>query len=137
MNAVSTTPTIPTTLPPIVCTSWCQDGTGHTDAWHPDDQLCIGELQRIPLSLYPLVRLDDGVMSMDWAEVQLVNSHNRTKVNLEVSDKTARLTPQEALEVGRTLIAAAETAIEAQNEVTASAVYDAFAEAHAAGAERR
>jgi hypothetical protein len=29
-----------TALPPIVCTQWCTDGTGHPDAAESDEQFC-------------------------------------------------------------------------------------------------
>jgi hypothetical protein len=48
MNEVSTTATSDTQqtrdktghMPPIACTPWCEDGTGHTDAGLPEDQYC-------------------------------------------------------------------------------------------------
>lgn len=53
MNKVSTTPaadtSIPVSLPPIECAPWCEDGNGHTDAHHPDDQYCIANGQDIEL----------------------------------------------------------------------------------------
>jgi hypothetical protein len=41
----------PPRLPPIACAPWCRDGSGHTNAQHPDDQYCdtgylVVELQR-------------------------------------------------------------------------------------------
>ena len=29
-----------TVLPPVVCTPWCTDGTGHRDAGESDEQFC-------------------------------------------------------------------------------------------------
>jgi hypothetical protein len=29
-----------TALPPVVCTPWCTDGTGHTDTAESDEQFC-------------------------------------------------------------------------------------------------
>ena len=29
-------------LPAVSCASWCIDGTGHTDAPFPEDQVCRG-----------------------------------------------------------------------------------------------
>jgi hypothetical protein len=41
-------------LPPVECTPWCEDGTGHTDAWDPEDQWCHGTPRRVRLTRMPL-----------------------------------------------------------------------------------
>lgn len=38
-------------LPPVKCTPWCADGTGHTDAVFPEDQTCWGYDRYVDLSL--------------------------------------------------------------------------------------
>ena len=46
-----------TSLPAIACTSWCSNGTGHTDVTHPDDQACMSRRQSVELTAMPLVTL--------------------------------------------------------------------------------
>ena len=48
------------TLPPVECAPWCEDGTGHTDAWHPADQYCRVQTDDIPLTAEELVEWDTG-----------------------------------------------------------------------------
>ena len=36
------------TVSPIVCTPWCYDGGGHTDAVFAEDQTCLGEWHFTP-----------------------------------------------------------------------------------------
>jgi hypothetical protein len=53
------TTTISETLPAVECTPWCEDGTGHTDAWHPDDQWCYGPSRTVTLSRMPLQTFEE------------------------------------------------------------------------------
>lgn len=39
-------------LAPVTCEPWCAEGTGHTDAHHPDDQRCFTIARMVPLSRY-------------------------------------------------------------------------------------
>ena len=48
-------------LSPVARTSWCQDGTGHPEAWHPLDQYCISEEVRVPLLRHNLIDSHDGL----------------------------------------------------------------------------
>jgi hypothetical protein len=41
------------TVPPVQCTSWCIDGTGHRDAEEPAEQTCDGGERRIELAATP------------------------------------------------------------------------------------
>jgi hypothetical protein len=41
------------TLPPIVCTPWCEDGDGHPDNFLREDQTCWGPSTYVDLSLEP------------------------------------------------------------------------------------
>jgi hypothetical protein len=58
MNEVSTTTSSDTQntqdvehrLPPIECAPWCEDGTGHTNRDHPDDQYCSAGYQVMELT---------------------------------------------------------------------------------------
>jgi hypothetical protein len=49
---VSVTATI-SIVPPVQCTPWCTDGTGHPYAEEPADQSCHGAEQRIELAATP------------------------------------------------------------------------------------
>ena len=40
-------------LPPIDCAPWCEDGNGHTDAEHPDDQSCVAGYVEFPFARGP------------------------------------------------------------------------------------
>jgi hypothetical protein len=39
-----------TALPPVVCTQWCTDGTGHPDASESDEQFCRSASRVVELS---------------------------------------------------------------------------------------
>ena len=61
------TPVPPVALPPVTCASWCIDGTGHTDAPFPEDQVCRSAttdvelyLRRHPGAHTPTVEVDRG-----------------------------------------------------------------------------
>jgi hypothetical protein len=41
------------TVPPVQCTPWCTDGSGHPDAEDPADQSCHSAGQRIELTPTP------------------------------------------------------------------------------------
>jgi hypothetical protein len=53
------TATITETLPAVRCTSWCEDGSGHTDAWPPDNQWCYGPLYVVKLTRMPMEHYTD------------------------------------------------------------------------------
>ena len=38
------------TLPPVVCTSWCTDGTGHPDSVDSDEQFCRSSTRIVPVA---------------------------------------------------------------------------------------
>jgi hypothetical protein len=40
-------------VPPVQCTPWCTDGTGHPDVEEPAEQSCHGAEQRIELAPAP------------------------------------------------------------------------------------
>jgi hypothetical protein len=40
-------------VPPVQCTPWCTDGTGHPEAEEPAEQSCHGAEQRIELAPAP------------------------------------------------------------------------------------
>jgi hypothetical protein len=37
------------TLPPVVCTAWCTDGSGHSDSLDSDEQFCRSSPRAVPL----------------------------------------------------------------------------------------
>ena len=49
-------------LPAVSCARWCLDGTGHTDAPFPEDQVCRGATVEVELTRRPLVEVADD----DW-----------------------------------------------------------------------
>ncbi len=49
------TVTMNETLPAVDCTPWCHDGTGHTDALHPDDQWCYSGDRTVKLTRMPVL----------------------------------------------------------------------------------
>ena len=37
------------TLPPVICTAWCTDGSGHADSLESDEQFCRSSTHVVPL----------------------------------------------------------------------------------------
>ncbi len=60
--AAPAAPLLAAGLPPVACASWCIDGTGHTDAPFPEDQVCRGATVEVELTRRPLVEVADD----DW-----------------------------------------------------------------------
>ena len=56
----ATYPAIPS-MPPIVCTLWCEDQDGHPDSVLREDQTCWGPDAYVDLSLEPVGRDEYGV----------------------------------------------------------------------------
>ncbi len=99
-------------LPAVECEPWCRVGNGHTHEWHPDDQWCSSEQQRVHLTRHGLVKMSDGSHMRDWMALQLYREREgRPFVHLGHSDEIGvELTPAEALELARILTDLAETA---------------------------
>ena len=49
------TVTMNETLPAVRCAAWCEDGTGHTQATHPDDQWCHSDDHVVKLTRMPVL----------------------------------------------------------------------------------
>lgn len=102
-------------LTPIVCAPWCEQGDGHVEETHPNDQWCYGDLAEISLSQYPLVRMSDDTYRREWVEVQL--SRDRHGPSLVVLGSIAapaggevevNMLPAEARALAAALLNAAE-----------------------------
>ena len=59
-------------LPAVSCASWCIDGTGHTDAPFPEDQVCRGETVDVELTRRPLVEVADGTWERETIHLYLL-----------------------------------------------------------------
>ncbi len=70
----TTTAAAPTTtaLPAVTCASWCLDGTGHTDAPFPEDQVCRGKTIDVELTRRPLVEVGDGQWQRETVHLYLL-----------------------------------------------------------------
>jgi hypothetical protein len=103
------------TLPPVVCTAWCTDGTGHADSLDSDEQFCRsaaravqlthGRLGERPRSL--LVHLYRDAHADDGGETRLEPAH------LEIAGfdlDTLRLSVDEARALSQTLRELADVA---------------------------
>jgi hypothetical protein len=115
MNAVSCTPAAPVreSLPPVQCAPWCEDGDGHTNARHVDDQWCSSTENRVSLTRTPMVLLCDDSWRLDYVTTYLVRDAYEVGARINLSrgeDAGVYLTPDEARELGETLIRLAEQA---------------------------
>ncbi len=103
------------TLPAVTCAPWCTDGAGHVKAWHPEDQYCIGERQDVELTAMPLLtfqgELEDRARDTFGAYLLRERDSIATAVELVHDDApVAKLTPAEAIELGRLLVRIGEAA---------------------------
>lgn len=96
-------------LPPIDCTPWCTEGTGHTDAGHPDDQWCSSISFPVSLSLEePILWSDDTTRPADTKVYASKDPGEPALVTLvDREDRGTRYTPAEARELARVLMHAA------------------------------
>lgn len=98
------------TLPPVVCADWCRDGNGHPDAWHPSDQYCTTDGQRIELEAEPLVTgTYAGTHYIDKPCLDVYLSREaysiRALIHLSHNEETGpKLTPSEAIALGEILV---------------------------------
>lgn len=110
------------TLPPTPCAPWCHDGSGHTDADHPEDQWCGTHSEGVELDAEPLSTFTtkDGdklayKQSLD-AYLSRAGWSTRTLVNLTHNGLTAiHLTPAEAVTLGEILTRLGRLALEDQS----------------------
>jgi hypothetical protein len=59
------------TLPAVECTSWCQDGDGHTDAYCLQDQVCCGARYSVKLTREALIEDADHGWQLDSLDLYL------------------------------------------------------------------
>ena len=73
-----------TALPAIVCAPWCLDGTGHSDAHYPEDQVCRGETSEVALSRRPLVEVHPDVWARDTVRLYLLRHAGAVMTTIEM-----------------------------------------------------
>ncbi len=104
----------PTSLPAVACAPWCLDGSGHTDAPFPEEQVCTGETVDVELTRLPLVEISDDVWQRDSVHLYLLRhaGAHMTTVEMYRGDlgETVSLTLDEAEALGRALLQAARRA---------------------------
>ena len=105
------TTTEPTTLPPITCQSWCEDGDGHPHEVFRMDQWCRSE--EAATLLVRDYRHRDGTIEVDTVAVSTVLFPGRTAevaIRHTAPDDEAFMSPAEARAIAAALIAAADVA---------------------------
>jgi hypothetical protein len=65
-------------LPAVTCAPWCVDGTGHTDAPFPEDQVCRGATVEVELSRRPLVEVADDQWRRETVHLYLLRRPGHT-----------------------------------------------------------
>lgn len=71
-------------LPAVACTPWCVDGTGHTDAHYPEDQVCRSETIEVELSRPPLVEVGEGSWRRDTVHLYLLRQAGASTPTVEM-----------------------------------------------------
>ena len=90
---------------PVEYAPWCRDGSGHTNALHPDDQACISDEHTVELTTEPHVRLAARI-NLETLEMYLLRERDARRTTIEISKRDipiASLRLDEALELGRIL----------------------------------
>lgn len=67
-------------LAPVTCAAWCVDGTGHTDAPFPEDQVCRGATLDVELTRRPLVEVADDEWRRETVHLYLLRRPGHTPV---------------------------------------------------------
>lgn len=70
-------------LPPVTCAPWCVDGTGHTDAHYPEEQVCRGETVEVELSRPPLVEVGNDSWRRDTVHLYLLRHPGASSATVE------------------------------------------------------
>ncbi|HEV2797265.1 MAG TPA: hypothetical protein VGV65_06555 [Nocardioides sp.] len=65
-------------LPAVTCAPWCVDGTGHTDARFPEDQVCRGTTVEVELSRRPLVEIAEDQWGRETVHLYLLRHPGHT-----------------------------------------------------------
>ena len=79
-RATATAPDPTLGLPAVACAPWCVDGTGHTDAPFPEDQVCRGATVDGELSRRPLVEVADDQWRRETVHLYLQRRPGHTAV---------------------------------------------------------
>ena len=77
-RATTTAPDPAPGLPAVACAPWCVDGTGHTDAPFPEDQVCRGATVEVELSRRPLVEVADDQWRRETVHLYLLRRPGHT-----------------------------------------------------------
>lgn len=78
------TPATPAPLPPVSCAPWCVDGTGHTDATFPEDQVCRGTTIEVELSRRPLIEVGEDTWARESVHLYLLRRPGALRSTVEV-----------------------------------------------------
>ena len=101
-------------LPPVTCAAWCVDGSGHTDAHFPEDQVCRGETVEVELSHRPLVQVDEDTWARESVHLYLLRHPGALRTSVEMYrgelGETVSLTVDEAEALGQALVDAVRSA---------------------------
>ena len=72
------------TLPPVDCAPWCQDGDGHTDEHFPDDQYCSSETVRVPLTRHKMLDVGDGSWQLDEMRAWILRERFEANASIQL-----------------------------------------------------
>jgi hypothetical protein len=105
-----------TTISPIVCAPWCQDGDGHPNEHALEDQTCWGDAGYVPLSLEPadVDQAGDPYPARVGAMAHRLHPRAAAEVYLHADlpewnmDVAVHLTAEEARALAEALTAAAD-----------------------------
>ena len=102
------------TLPAVACTPWCVDGSGHTDAVFPEDQVCRGETVEVELTRQPLVEVGEDEWVRDVVRFYLLRHAGALMTTIEMYrgdlGETVSLAVDEAEALGDALLRAVHQA---------------------------
>lgn len=111
MTLTTTAPTeapATATLPAVTCASWCLDGSGHTDAHFPEEQVCTGETVDLELTRRPLVEIGDDEWQRESMHLYPLRHAGGLMTTIEMYrgelGETVSLTLDEAEALGRALL---------------------------------
>ncbi len=101
-------PATPAPLPPVTCAPWCLDGTGHTDAHFPEDQVCRGTTVEVELSRRPLIEVGEDTWARETVHLYLLRHPGARRTTVEVYrgelGETVSLAIDEAKALGQALL---------------------------------
>lgn len=71
-------------LPAVVCATWCVDGSGHSDAHYPEEQVCRSETVQVELSRLPLVEVSEDAYARDTMHLYLLRHAGALMTTIEM-----------------------------------------------------